>query len=210
MSTIKRPIEDHGIIGDLRTCALVANDGTIDYLCWPALDSPSVFAALLDSDDAGLFSLAPEWENVRRQQLYLPDTNILQTRWLGAEGVAEITDYMPICDDAKKQPRLVRRIKMVRGSAWFNMRCAPRHDYARAETRAQAAGDCIDFYAENQPTLRLAATVPLVCEADAATARFELQSGEHVEFEFGNQDDPRIGDVATEICFEETLNYWRR
>ena len=210
MSTIKRPIEDHGIIGDLRTCALVANDGTIDYLCWPALDSPSVFAALLDSDDAGLFSLAPEWENVRRQQLYLPDTNILQTRWLGAEGVAEITDYMPICDDEKKQPRLVRRIKMVRGSAWFNMRCAPRHDYARAETRAQAAGDCIDFYAENQPTLRLAATVPLVCEADAATARFELQSGEHVEFEFGNQDDPRIGDVATEICFEETLDYWRR
>lgn len=210
MSTIKRPIEDHGIIGDLRTCALVANDGTIDYLCWPALDSPSVFAALLDSDDAGLFSMAPEWENVRRQQLYLPDTNILQTRWLGAEGVAEITDYMPICDDEKKQPRLVRRIKMVRGSAWFRMRCAPRHDYARAETRAQAAGDCIDFYAENQPTLRLAATVPLTCEADAATAHFELKSGEHVEFEFGNQEDARIGAVATETCFEETINYWRR
>nr|MBA2815097.1 glucoamylase [Candidatus Pantoea persica] len=161
MSTIKRPIEDHGIIGDLRTCALVANDGTIDYLCWPELDSPSIFSALLESDDAGLFSLAPEWQDMRRQQLYLPDTNILQTRWLGAEGIAEITDYMPICDDEKKMPRLIRRVKMVRGSAWFNMRCAPRHDYARAETQAAAAGDFVAFTAPNQPALRLAATFGL-------------------------------------------------
>ena len=105
MSKVKRKIEEHGVIGDLRTCALVANDGTIDYLCWPELDSPSVFSALLDSDDAGLFSLSPDWPDARRQQLYLPDTNILQTRWLDEQGVAEITDYMPICDDREKLPR---------------------------------------------------------------------------------------------------------
>ncbi len=136
MSKIKRRIDDHGVIGDLRTCALIANDGTIDYLCWPELDSPSVFAALLDSEEAGRFTLAPDWPQARRQQLYLPDTNILQTRWLADEGVAEITDYMPICDESSKVPRLVRRVKMVRGTATFQLVCAPRHDYARAETRA--------------------------------------------------------------------------
>ncbi|WP_419962739.1 glycoside hydrolase family 15 protein [Pantoea vagans] len=210
MSKVKRKIEDHGVIGDLRTCALIANDGTIDYLCWPELDSPSVFAALLDSDEAGLFSLAPDWPNARRQQLYLPDTNILQTRWLDDEGVAEITDYMPICDDTNKLPRLIRRVKMVRGSATFQLRCSPRHDYARAQTRAEAHKGCIDFHAEGQPSLRLAASVVMTLEDESATAHFTLQPGEHAQFEFGSVDDAHIEALTTEHCFEETLNYWRR
>ncbi|HAI04795.1 MAG TPA: glucoamylase, partial [Pantoea sp.] len=210
MSKVKRKIEDHGVIGDLRTCALVANDGTIDYLCWPELDSPSVFSALLDSDDAGLFSLAPDWQDVRRQQLYLPDTNILQTRWLGDEGVAEITDYMPICDDDAKLPRLIRRVKMVRGKARFTMLCSPRHDYARAQTRAEVQRGCIDFHAEGQPSLRLAATVVMTLEENSATASFILQAGEHAEFEFGSVNDAHIEALSTEHCFEQTLNYWRR
>lgn len=74
MNKIKRKIEDHGVIGDLRTCALIANDGSLDYFCWPDLDSPSVFSALLDRDEAGLFSLSPDWPDARRIQLYLPDT----------------------------------------------------------------------------------------------------------------------------------------
>ena len=209
MSKVKRKIDDHGVIGDLRTCALIANDGTIDYLCWPELDSPSVFAALLDSDEAGLFSLAPDWPNARRQQLYLPDTNILQTRWLDDEGVAEITDYMPICDDTNKLPRLIRRVKMVRGSATFQLRCSPRHDYARAQTRAEAHKGCIDFHAEGQPSLRLAASVVMTLEDESATARFTLQPGEHAQFEFGSVDDAHIEALATEHCFEETVKYWR-
>ncbi|WP_312241518.1 glycoside hydrolase family 15 protein [Pantoea sp.] len=209
MSQVKRKIEEHGVIGDLRTCALIANDGTISYFCWPELDSPSVFSALLDSDEAGLFSLAPQWQNVRRQQLYLPDTNILQTRWLGREGVAEITDYMPLCDAVDKQPRIIRRVKMVRGSARFQMRCAPRHDYGRANTQAVAERGCIEFHAEGQPSLRLAATVVMTLEENAATASFTLQTGEHAEFVFGSVDDPHLDHIATERCFEHTLNFWR-
>lgn len=210
MSTVKRKIEDHGVIGDLRTCALVANDGTIDYLCWPELDSPSVFTALLDGDESGLFSLAPDWPDARRQQLYLPDTNILQTRWLGDDGVAEITDYMPICDDRDKLPRIIRRVKMVRGSAHFTMRCSPRHDYARAQTHAEAQRGCIDFHAEGQPSLRLAATVVMTLEAHAATASFTLKAGEHAEFEFGSVNDSHIEAIKTEHCFQETLEFWCR
>ena len=209
MSQVKRKIEDHGVIGDLRTCALIANDGTIDYFCWPELDSPSVFSALLDSDEAGLFSLAPQWKDARRQQLYLPDTNILQTRWLGSEGVAEITDYMPLCDALDKQPRIIRRVKMVRGSARFAMRCAPRHDYGRANTRAVAEHGCIEFHAEGQPSLRLAATVVMTLEENAATASFTMKAGEHAEFVFGSVDDAHLDHIATERCFHHTLHYWR-
>jgi GH15 family glucan-1,4-alpha-glucosidase len=210
MSEIKRKIDDHGVIGDLRTCAMVASDGTIDYLCWPELDSPSVFSALLDSDEAGLFSLAPQWKNARQQQLYLPDTNILQTRWLGDDGVAEITDYMPICDDSSKLPRVVRRVKMVRGSARFKLLCAPRHDYARAETWTEARPGGIAFHAEGQPSLRLSASVVMTRENHAATADFTLQAGEHAEFIFGSDEDPHLDKIATEQCFRDTLHYWRR
>lgn len=83
-----RAIGEHGIIGNLGTAALVALDGTIDFLCWPNLDSPSIFAALLDPDEGGEFSLAPTLRGTRTIQLYLPDTNVLMTRWLSLEGSA--------------------------------------------------------------------------------------------------------------------------
>ncbi|MCR1566946.1 glycoside hydrolase family 15 protein [Mixta sp.] len=209
MAQVKRPIHNHGVIGDLRTCALVADDGAIDYFCWPNLDSPSVFTALLDSDEAGVFSLTPDWKACRRQQLYLPDTNILQTRWLSADGVAEITDYMPICERDDTKPRIIRRLKMVRGEGRFTMRCAPVHDYARATTKARLQDEAALFSADGQPTLRLTATVPLQIDRHAAVASFTLQTGEHVEFIFGCAQDDKLDNLHTDICFQETLRYWR-
>jgi GH15 family glucan-1,4-alpha-glucosidase len=87
-----RSIEEHGLVGNLETAALVALDGTIDFMCWPNFDSPTVFAALLDPDNGGCFELAPMLEEVRTAQLYLPDTNVLMTRWLSETGSAEL-DY---------------------------------------------------------------------------------------------------------------------
>ncbi len=86
-------IENHGVIGDLRTVALVALDGAIDFLCWPRFDSPSVFASLLDDERGGRFELAPALNDARRRQLYLPDTNVLLTRFLSHNGVAELSDF---------------------------------------------------------------------------------------------------------------------
>ena len=91
----QRAIGDHGIIGNLKTAALVALDGTIDFMCWPSLDSPTVFAALLDPEKGGEFSLSPKLGNARNIQMYLPATNVLVTRWLSVEGSAEVTDLMP-------------------------------------------------------------------------------------------------------------------
>lgn len=209
MSKIKRKIEDHGIIGDLRTCALVANDGAIDYFCWPDLDSPSVFTALLDGDEAGLFSIEPDWPEARRQQLYLPDTNILQTRWLDRKGVAEITDYMPLCQPEDRQPRLIRRVKVIHGEATFTLRCAPVHDYARAQTTASLSEGDVLFSAENQPTLRLSGKADFQLARNAATSTFTLQAGEHREFVLGCADDEKVDEEKTALCFQDTLRFWR-
>lgn len=209
MKNVKRPIENHGVIGDLRTCALIADDGALDYFCWPNLDSPSVFTALLDSDDAGLFSISPDWPDARRMQLYLPESNILQTRWLDERGVVEVTDYMPICQRQDSLPRIVRRIKVIQGSATIQLCCSPVHDYARADTQATLQTGSVTFHADGQPTLRLTGDVDFTLNDAAAVARFELKTGECREFIFGAEEDQHLDDERSDSCFEATLAYWR-
>jgi GH15 family glucan-1,4-alpha-glucosidase len=90
------PIEHYGVIGDRRTAALVGLKGSIDWMCYPQFDSPSVFAALLDHGRGGCFQIAPARDTVTSKQLYVPDTNVLITRFLSPDGVVEVTDFMPI------------------------------------------------------------------------------------------------------------------
>src|SRR5215510_470708 len=96
MSLDYQPIENYGVIGNMRTAALVGMDGSIDWLCLPHFDSPSVFAALLDAGKGGRFRIAPVGDAFRRKQFYWPDTAILITRFLHDEGVGEVQDYMPV------------------------------------------------------------------------------------------------------------------
>src|SRR2546423_259398 len=132
-----QPIENYGIVGDLQTVALVGLDGSIDFMCFPYFDSPTIFAALLDYREGGSFKLAPIMEGERRRQLYFPDSNILLTRFLSSEGIAEVSDFMPITADPGSHA-LIRRAKTVRGEVRFRMVCDPRFDYGRAEHRVQA------------------------------------------------------------------------
>src|SRR5215210_839395 len=125
-----QPIENYGIIGDLHSVALVGTDGSIDWLCLPSFDSPSVFAAILDDEKGGRFKIAPTSDDVTRKQLYWPDTNVLITRFFTPEGVAEVTDYMPI-HVSMNGHQLIRRIKVVRGEMNFRMECSPAFNYAR-------------------------------------------------------------------------------
>src|ERR1700741_5229073 len=134
------PIEDYGIIGDLHTVALVGKDGSIDFLCLPSFDSPSVFAALLDAERGGRFQIAPQLGEAARKQIYLPDTNVLLTRFLSSNGVAELSDFMPV-EDGGQAHNLVRRVKTVRGEIRFRMLCAPRFDYARATHSVERRSD---------------------------------------------------------------------
>ena len=104
-----QPIENYGVIGNMRTAALVGMDGSIDWLCVPHFDSPSVFAALLDAKKGGRFRIAPSGDDFRNKQFYWPDTNVLITRFLHADGIGEIEDYMPVGDAAALRDLLVRR-----------------------------------------------------------------------------------------------------
>ena len=88
------PIEDYGLVGNMRSIALVGTHGSIDFFCYPRFDSPTVFAALLDPEKGGYFCIQPELDGESSKQLYLPDTNILVTRFLSEHGIAEITDFM--------------------------------------------------------------------------------------------------------------------
>src|SRR5438046_9181492 len=91
-------ISEHGLIGDLQTSALVSTDGTIDWFCVPRFDSPSVFASLLDADKGGRFRIAPTRSDCVTNQLYFPDSAVLITRFMTADGVGEVVDFMPIHD----------------------------------------------------------------------------------------------------------------
>ena len=131
------PIEDHGIIGDLHTVALVGNEGTIDWFCPERFDAPSLFGSILDADSGGSFSLQPVGEHFTTKQLYLPGTAVLVTRFFTEGGVGEITDFMPLGDASCS---IVRRIEVVRGSVRFRVPCRPAFDYARAPHRLRSTG----------------------------------------------------------------------
>ena len=112
-----KPISNYGIVGDMETAALIALDGSVDWLCLPRFDSPSVFGAILDHEKGGSFTITPCGGRAHYRQLYLPDTNILVTRFLTPEGVVELTDLMPVKLNSRQQRSswLVRRVKAVSG-----------------------------------------------------------------------------------------------
>lgn len=209
-----RAIEAHGIIGDQGTAALVADDGTMDFLCWPGFDKPTVFAALLDRDRGGAWEIAPVLDHPGRRQMYLPDTNVLLTIFSSPEGIGEITDFMPF-PESDSGPRVIRRLRAVRGDVCFRLRCAPRLDYARAETRAKVdAQNSVVFYARsgNFNPLRLFSVVPLQIETgvggDAAVARFVLHSGESADFTLLDASEALPDPAQTDRLFTACMTHW--
>jgi GH15 family glucan-1,4-alpha-glucosidase len=209
-----QPIESYGVIGDMRTAALIGTNGSLDWLCFPHFDSPSVFAAILDDHEGGRFVITPTVEGFRCKQLYWPDSNVLVTRFLSDSGVAEVTDYMPVGEPAERYGRrcVVRRVTSIRGTMSLRMHCAPAFDFARGEHRAEAGEGGVWF---RSPALDLAlgSDIPLSIDGRAAVAEFTLEQGQEVSFAFG-EADPKSGDLRCpgdrqRDLLAGTVDYWR-
>ncbi|MEU9669885.1 glycoside hydrolase family 15 protein [Streptomyces bobili] len=207
------PIADHGLIGDLRTVALVGTDGTIDWYCCPSFDAPSVFASLLDADRGGSFALAAA-VTARTKQFYFPDTNVLITRFYTEDGVGEVQDFMPVTDNALEveRHRLIRRVVCVRGTVPFRVRVAPRFHYGTASHTLRMSPDAAVFTCADT-RLALTATVALEGDGIDVRAEFKLGEGESAVFaldQIGDDITQRgCAHVEAEQQFTATVAYWR-
>lgn len=209
------PIEDYGVVGNLQTIALIGMNGSVDWFCFPRFDSPSVFGAILDEHKGGSFSIHPAIsDGVIYKQMYWPDTNVLITRFLSADGVGEIIDYMPI--GAPREGRgfhgLIRRVKVVRGCMTFRMECRPAFNYGRDAHTIEVVEGGAKFKSPAM-SIALAADHAVNQEGDGVCSTFTLHAGESASFEVHeiNHEVTGIGLSDSECLqlFKETVDYWR-
>jgi GH15 family glucan-1,4-alpha-glucosidase len=205
-----QPIEDYGIIGDLRSVALVGRNGSIDWCCLPSFDSPSVFAALLDDRKGGYWSLAPAADGAVKQ-MYLPDTNVLVTRFFADDGMAEVIDFMPI---GRRTRDVVRIARAIRGPVRFRMECRPAFNYARTPHEVTIDGKRAMFASPRQQFALQSAHELRKAEGEAAVAEFTLQSEEQAAFVLRHREGTADESVAREgvdaqALLDDTVRYWR-
>ena len=211
-----QPIENYGIIGNMRTAALVGMNGSIDWFCFPHFDSPSVFAAILDDFKGGRFQISPTQQEIGSKQFYLPDTNVLVTRFLSPSGVGEMEDFMPtgLQRDSQWHDYLIRRVRVTRGSMEFMLRCHPAFDYARATHDTKITEQGANFHSADL-TLGLFTTIPLTPDDRGVRATFTLQEGQTVIFVLGCIETERHHVHCpsldeTHALFESTVDFWHR
>jgi GH15 family glucan-1,4-alpha-glucosidase len=210
-----QPIEDYGMIGNMRTVALVGMNGSIDWLCSPNFDSPSIFGALLDDAKGGRFQITPIADKVRRKQFYWPSTNILITRFSHEDGIVEIEDFMPVgfAPDSLSYQQLHRRVRCVRGAVQLSAVCRPAFDYGRAPHEVQLIDGGASFRGRDNH-FTLVANVPLQPDQQGGvSAEFVLQEGQSKTFVFQHDGDVAFAAPGTELeskePFERTVKFWQ-
>ncbi|MGV9454578.1 glycoside hydrolase family 15 protein [Streptomyces sp. NPDC003635] len=214
-------IEDHGLIGDLQTAALVTIDATIDWFCCPRFDSPSVFGALLDRTKGGHFTVRPAADTYTTRQLYHPDTAVLVTRFMTEAGAGEVVDFMPVTGTtATDRHRLVRMLRCVRGSMTFQGEIAPRFDYGRKPHELHLTEHGAVFTSEDLSLAVHPVREPQdqrllnILSADDNDVRFSLtlQAGQQrgLIMESAPEGPPQeIRVEEFDSLFHQTVRYWR-
>ena len=209
------PIENYGIIGNLRTIALVGMNGSIDWYCYPHFDSPSIFGSILDDKRGGRFQISADADGVRHKQFYWPSTNVLVTRFLLKDGIVELEDFMPagLPSDSPEYHKIYRRVRCVRGAVRLWVACRPAFDYGRQthETRIEANGA---IFKADGLTLALSTTVPLRDDGQGGvSAEFALAEGESQVFILGEESAEGGAPVPpserdAEELLRNTVKFW--
>jgi GH15 family glucan-1,4-alpha-glucosidase len=221
------PIDAHGLIGNMRTTALVSTEGTIDFMCFPRVDSPTIFGALLDEKRGGAYSIAPTFDIARTRQMYLPETNVLLTRFMSGNKVCELVDFMPVSKDDEDETGdsncVVRVVRAKYGDISVRMHCAPRFDYARGSHEAtQVDENTVRFVPSGKNSgknsgedtdkveaLILDSTVKLDIDKNDAVAYFSLKQGETACFIFGPESEPARSELPCKQALSDTIEFWR-
>jgi GH15 family glucan-1,4-alpha-glucosidase len=209
------PIEDYGIIGNMRTVALIGMNGSVDWYCSPHFDSPSLFGAILDDRKGGRFQIAPVADRMKSKQFYWPSTNILVTRFLHEDGIAELQDFMPVGlpGDSLEYHHLYRRIRCVRGTVKMSLLCQPAFDYGRKSHETQIDAQGASFRCGDQ-CVSLCSATPFKRGTDgAATAEFVLQEGQSQIFILRHGDPEGhtapLSEEEAEELFQRTVKFWQ-
>ncbi len=214
------PIQDYGLIGDGRSAALVSRSGSVDWLCWPRFDSPSVFGAILDSEAGGRFTIRPSepWKATRR---YVSGTNVLETTFRTAAGVIRLTDAMSVEVHRERRERLLpdhellRRLECLEGSVEVDVSFDPRPDYGRLLPRLwydSALGATLCEGRGQIYALQSDIPLPVASSGPGARARCALGSGDRLWFSLTSEPGPAVvgglGDAA-EHRLARTIRWWK-
>jgi GH15 family glucan-1,4-alpha-glucosidase len=210
------PIQNYGMIGNMRTAALISPGASIDWMCLPNFDSPSVFGAILDDQKAGRFKISIADDRAVSRQFYWPDTNVLITHFQGQSGSMEVVDFMPVgvAKHGHTTPDLIRIVRPVHGRVEYNVEVSPAFDYARRPHSVilHEHGAIIESGPE---AIALSSTRPLTVGKKGLEGRFATSHGEvdcfaiwHREQEEERPPVDLQSPQALEIL-EQTIKYWR-
>jgi GH15 family glucan-1,4-alpha-glucosidase len=212
----QQPISAYGLIGDMRTAALVGLDGSIDWCCLPRFDSGSVFAALLDHERGGSWSIRPrgKWTSTQR---YLPRTNILETTFTTEDGVVSVTDFMPVAEDGRpsgEHPEIHRRLRCSRGRVALTMIFMPRFEYGARATRLELLRTGLFATDRTDQVLTLSSAKPFdwTVEQSTATAQFEMEKGgdRWLVLRYDDDDIHPVDRYESARKLDDTAEFWQK
>jgi GH15 family glucan-1,4-alpha-glucosidase len=208
------PIADYAAIGCTRSVALISRGGSIDWLCWPRFDSPSIFGRLLDIGKGGFFAIHPAIQHESRRE-YLDGTNVIRTTFTTERGTAKLLDLMPVLTEEEKRSKLtpfrqlLRRIEVIDGELPVEVVYAPRPDYARITPRLQQRGDSIHC-GWGARVLNFRSDAKFEIDEGTAIARFTLKAGQSRTFALGFDDHtPAVLPSISDDAIERTIKFWR-
>jgi GH15 family glucan-1,4-alpha-glucosidase len=211
-------IRDYAIIGNGRSAALISRRGSIDWLCWPRFDSASIFAAIIDAERGGSWSIRSV-EDSQVSRRYLEKTNVLETTFVNGSGQTVLIDFMSVTSEEEKRKQLwaehelVRQIKCLEGEMELVVDFNPRLNYGRSSPKIKKVGKLGWWIGAGAHVFVLCSDVELVSQAEGLSARFSLKAGHDVAFSLTfSAEAPAVLPPLDDLVVRKlnlTIRWWR-